>query len=419
MDRSLARAALTTLGLCGACLLADAAFAQQPTDIGTLPGFTIARPRNISNHRTIVGQAERAGVEPTQQAALWTRTDEGYAVEALPALAGLLRSDARAFARGGAPVGSSSLIGTYNLVRAVVWREDASGQRVPVDLEPPAGFSDAQAFDANHHGVIVGEAVNPGEVINGSIVRHAVVWTPKDEGGYEVEDLGIPEGFDVSSASGVNELGEIVGTARRFETDDLGALFQRAVVVVWHARSHHRGRGHADTVVILPSHPDLPRAQNPVISTAGLVVAQADRVPTGKPLVSRALLWVRWGHGFAGPYELPVPQGFTDAGANDVNEPGVIVGTAYVRQAPTPETVASQAVIWTWSRAKRRFVYSLLPRPAATVYATGARINQRGDVVGNAPIPPNGTSGGLLWKRTSCGRWSTPHWLRAPELEAP
>jgi uncharacterized membrane protein len=419
MDCPLARAVLTTLGLCGACLLSDAAFAQQPTDIGTLPGFTIARPRNISNHGTIVGQAERAPVEPTQQAALWTRTDQGYAVEALPALAGLLRSDARAFARDGAPVGSSSLIGTFSQVRAVVWQKDPSGQRVPVDLEPPAGFTDAQAFDANHNGLIVGEAFNPGEVINGSIVRHAVAWTPKGRGGYEVEDLGVPEGFDVSSASGVNDLGEIVGTARRFETDDLGVLFQRAVVVVWHARSHRHRRCRADTAVILPSHPDLPHAQSPTISTAGVIVAQAD-VPTAKPLVSRALVWVRWGHGFAGPYKLPVPKGFTDAGANDVNEPGLILGTAYVRQAATtPETVASQAVVWAWSWAKRRFVSRLLPSPPDTVYVTGARINQRGDAVGNAPIPPAGTSGGLLWKRASCGRWFGPRWLREPQLEAP
>lgn len=414
MTRPFARATLAALG---ACLLADAALAQQPIDIGTLPGFTIARPRNIDNHRDILGQAERSGVEPTQQAALWTRMGDGYAVEALPALTGLLRSDARAFARGGAPVGSSSLTGSFSLVRAVVWRDDPSGLRVAVDLEPPPGFTDAQAFDANHHGLIVGEAVNPGQRINDSILRHAVVWAPKKDGAYEVEDLGVPEGFDVSSASGVNELGEIVGTARRFEKDDSGVLFQRAVVVVWHARFLRYGHCHADTLV-LPSHPDLPRHQNPVISTAGLVVAQADRVTTGQPLVSRALLWRRWGREFAGPYELPVPAGFTDAAPNDVNELGVILGTAQVRQASAPVTV-SQAVVWTWSWVKKRFVPSLLPNPPGTSLVTAARINERGDAVGNAPLPTPGKTGGLLWKRKSCGRWYAPSWLREPRPEAP
>jgi hypothetical protein len=411
MHRKLAWATLATLA---GGLLAPVALAQSPIDIGTLPGFTASRPKDVNNRRDIVGQVARTG--PDEQAALWTRTDDGYSVEALPPLPKFVGGDARAFGRRDAPVGSSYLPGTDPLVRAVLWREDPSGERVPVDLEPPAGFTDAAAFDANHHGLIVGEATNPNELINGSRVRRAVAWVLKRAGEHEAVDLGVPEGYDVSTASGVNELGEIVGTAQRIESDGAGGSFLRATVVVWHAcflRGHH---SHADAIV-LPSDPDLPLNLNPTINDAGFVVAQADRRVPGQPTTSRPLLWKRWHRGFVGPYELSVPEGFTDAIASDVNELGAIVGTAYLRQATPPTLAASQAVVWTWGWARRRFVASLLANPPATAFVTGTRMNERGDVVGNAPLPAPGTSGGLLWKRKSHGHWSGPSRLLQPDLE--
>jgi len=412
MHRKLAWATLATLA---GGLVAPVAFAQSPTDVGTLPGFTVSRPKNIDNGRDIVGQVARPG--PDEQAALWTRTDDGYSVEALPPLAGLLRGDARAFGRRGTPVGYSYLLGGgISLFRAVVWREDPAGARVAVDLEPPPGFTDALALDANRHGLVVGEATNPRETVNGSTVRHAVAWIPKKTFDYEVLDLGVPEGYDVSSASGVNEHGEVVGTARRLESDGAGGLLLRATVVVWRPRVRRDGRCHADTVV-LPPRADLPRNQSPTINAVGLVVAHAERATAGQPLVSRPLLWKRWGRAFVGPYELPLPDGFTDAVPNDVNELGAVLGTAYVRPAMPGPAVASQAVVWTWSWTARRFVPSLLPNPPDTAFVTAARMNERGDAVGNAPLPATGTSGGLLWKRKSCGHWSAPSRLLAPDLE--
>ena len=295
MTTPFSRAMLAALMVCA---LPEAARAQAPADIGTLPGYTLSRPKNVNDRGDIVGQTARAG--PEEQAALWSRTSDGYAVEALPALDGLTRSDARAFARHGAPVGFSSLIGGgVSVSRAVVWRDDPSGLRVAVDLEPPPGFTDAAAFDANHAGLIVGEASNPAEVINGSVVRHAVAWVPNHDDSYDVLDLGVPDGFDVTSASGVNEMGEIVGTARRLEVDGS----QTAAVVVWRRPFKRHGRCHSETFV-LDSHPDLPRNLNPAISTAGLVVAQADRSTPGQATTSRPLYWVRAGRGFSGPYAL-------------------------------------------------------------------------------------------------------------------
>jgi hypothetical protein len=291
--------------------------------------------------------------------------------------------------------------------RAVVWREDPSGQRVPLDLEPPPGFTSALALDANRQGLIVGEASNPRETINGSTVRHAVAWVPKRGGEYEVLDLGVPEGYDASGASRVNLLGEVAGTARRLESDGAGGLLLRATVVVWRLRFRHDGGCEAEAIV-LPPLPDLPRNQNPAINAAGLVVAQADRTVAGQRPVTRALLWWRAGRSFAGPYELPIPDGFTDAVANDVNEPGTILGTATVRPSTAPPT-GSQAVEWRWSPARRRFDVLVLPNPAGTALVTASSLNERGDVVGSAPVPPAGASGGLVWKRKGhghCGsRW--------------
>ncbi len=392
MIRTLAGAALAVVG---ACVLADAALAQAPSDLGTLPGFTVSRPKAIDNHGDVVGQAARPG--PNEQAAVWVPTHGGYAVEALPPLAGLLWGDARGFGRHGAPVGYSYLVGAASVFRAVVWREDASGTRVAVDLEPPPGFTDALAMDANHHGLIVGQASNPRETVNGSTVRHAVAWFPRKGGDYEVVDLGVPEGYDASSASGVNALGEVVGTAQRLETDGPGGLLLRATVVLWRARPRHDGNCETETLV-LPPRTDLPRNQNPAINAAGLVVAQADRIAPGERPVSRPLLWWRLGRRFLGPYELPLPEGFTDAVPNDINELGTVLGTASVRPVSGPR-VASQAVEWTWSRARGRFVTRLLANPPGTALVTASGINERGDVVGSAPLPASGTSGGLLWRR--------------------
>jgi hypothetical protein len=407
MIRMLAGAALAAVGL---GVFADAAIAQRPSDVGTLPGFTVSRPKAIDNHGVIVGQAARAG--PNEQAARWVPTHHGYTVEELPPLGGLLWGDARGFARHGAPVGYSYLTGGASVFRAVIWREDVSGTRVAVDLEPPPGFTDALAVDANHQGLIVGQASNPRETVNGSTVRHAVAWVPCKEGDYEVVDLGVPDGYDASSASRVNALGEVVGTAQRLESDGAGGLLLRATVVLWRGRVRHDGTCEIETLV-LPPRTDLPRNQNPAINTSGVVVAQADRTTPGERPVTRPLLWMRRGRNVLGPYELPLPEGFTDAAPTDVDEPGTILGTASVRPAPGPPT-ASRAVEWTWSWARKRFLTRLLANPPDTALVTASRMNERGDVVGSAPLPASGTSGGLVWRRKGHGRCdSTPktRWL--------
>jgi hypothetical protein len=380
------------------CMLGSAALAEDPVDVGTLAGYATSRPRDISNHGDLVGQAVRFGLEPGEQAALWTRTPDGYAVEALPALPGMLRSDARGFSKHGAPVGYSFLTGGgVTLFRAAVWREDPSGERVPEDLEPPPGFTDALANGANRHGLIVGLASNPREFVNGLPRRSAAAWIRTPGDGYEVVDLGVPDGFDISAASAVNEPGEVVGTALGQETDDDGNLVQRIAVVVWRHVGRHGCR--SAEAIVLPLPADLPTAMNPAVNDAGLIVVQAER--SGPPTVSRPLFWKRSRHGYDGPHGLPVPEGFTDAYPTDVNEDGEVLGTAQVRPPTGPATL-SQAVVWK-ARHKDRHAIEVLPNPPDTPIVTSTSINERGDALGIARAPLPGSSGGLLWKRRGKG----------------
>ncbi len=377
-------------------------WADEPIDLGTLPDYSYGRPRVISEWGDIAGQAVRVGEEPTEQAVVWHKRRHGeWEIQLLPPLPDLVRSDARAFAHGRTPVGYSYvLLPDASLYRAVVWRRDSTGAIEPVELPPPPGFSDALAYAANSFGLIVGEALNPRETQNGTIVGHAVAWWPRRNGSYEPIDLGVPEGWDASAGADVNEAGMVVGTARRVESDGNGGTLRRANVVVW--PHPHPDRGCHDGMLVLPGRADLPNNMNPAISAFGVIVARADRAVAGQPTVSRALLW-RWGrHGYGDPLELPVPDSFTDAFARDVDAGGDVVGTAQVRSSGGPSASASRAVIWRrghgWS-----WTPILLPNPPDTSFTQAEKMNERGDVVGNSPAPADGASGALLWRHAGHG----------------
>jgi hypothetical protein len=398
MTRTLVRVALASTLVC----LSAAGYAEPPEDVGTLEGYAMGRPRNLDNHGDLVGLASRPGPEPTSQAVLWERTRDGYDLEALPPLANLPRSEAQGFGRRGTPVGYSFVsAGGVSLFRAVAWRKDVSGLRVAEDLEPPPGFTDALAFAGNHHGLVVGAASNPGETVNGLTRRQAVAWEPGKDG-YEVTELGVPEGYDVSDAAGVNQLGEIVGTAVRRESDGGGGFVQRTAVVVWRRGCHRHGRSEVEAFV-LPLPEDLPRGTSPAISTPGVVVVRAERSTPGEPLVSRPLFWIRRGHGFAGPYELPVPDGFTDAFPTDVNEVGAVLGTALLRQSTFPTLASSQVVVWTWWH-KGGYRATVLPNPEGAAIVTSTALNEKGDALGFASPAPPGGSGGYIWKKAAWGQ---------------
>ncbi len=380
--------------LSAVALVAGAAAAEEPIDLGSLPGYAFGRAKGIDERGDVVGQVARVGAEPVELAVLWHRQRPGqYVIEALPPLPGFDRSDARDFASGRVPIGFSYIpVPGAARFRAVYWRRDSSGLRVPVDLEPPAGFTDARAFAASLRGEVVGEALNPSEVTNGVALRHAVSWRLA-WGRLETCDLGVPEGFDTSTAFDVNEAGDIVGTANRTESDGAGGLRMRSEVVVWRRPHRHSSACEAE-LLVLGGRDDLPFKQNPSINARGDVVARADLITNGQPTISRPLAWARRGRSYRPPFELPVPGGFTDAYARDLNSHGVVVGTALVRDAAN-RTTSAQGVLWRFERG--RWEVTLLEQPAGVGFTSPEQISEKGDVVGTTPTPATGHSGALLW----------------------
>jgi len=77
------------------------------------------------------------------------------------------------------------------------------------ELPLPAGFLSSHAYDVNDSGLVVG-SVSPFSVA--SIQPHAAAWFPTPSG-YVAQVLGEPAGDLYSSATGVNNLGDIIGSA--------------------------------------------------------------------------------------------------------------------------------------------------------------------------------------------------------------
>jgi uncharacterized membrane protein len=377
--------------------------AQEPIDLGTIPDYTRALARGINARGDVVGQATRTGAEPRERGVLWHhRRRGGYRAEVLPALPGHDRADARDFAGGRVPIGFSYVFAGGTSYRAVAWLPTREGTHEPLDLEPPPGFTDARAFAASLRGQVVGEAVKlrpTPETVNGLILGHAVSWRVSPDG-VEACDLGVPEGFDVSAAYDVNERGDVVGTATRYENDGAGGLRRRAEVVVW-LRPHRRPGACNPQPFVLGGRDELPYKLNPSINDQGDVVAEADSLAPGEPQApgqpkrTVGLAWPRCGRQYRMPIELPVPDGFTDASARDINSRGEIAGTAILR-SPEGATTATQGAVWRYGRGGWRI--TLLGNPAGTSGASPEQISDGGEVVGASSAPAEGQSGALLWR---------------------
>jgi uncharacterized membrane protein len=389
-------------------VLGTTAASEEPLELPSLPGYSRAATRDLNNRGRVVGLAfaGETGV-PRQQAVLWTRRLwRPDTVEALPALPGLVDSEASAISRRGTPVGSSSL--DFTLFRAVVWKRGFAGEWEAIELEPPPGLTDAFATGVNSRGEIVGFAFNPGEVVGGDVVQRAVVWKRRRDGGYSVFELETPDGFQ-SRASGINERGEIVGTAFRTEFPGGDRLF-RSNVVVWH-RTGGRHRCGSRSPVVLAPLPGLPTNRDPAINLRGDVVARAD-VRIENATTSRPVYWRRnnwWKHhrwnkhdrGYRDPIQLPIPEGSTDASATDINAFGRVVGTASVRQGSMLQSSRPVA----WSRGRHGWTVEVLDDSPGLRFVSAIRISDLGHVAGNGFPDSTGATGALLWTPSSLCRW--------------
>jgi hypothetical protein len=369
---------------------------EEPLELPTLPGYLRATTRDVNNRGQVVGVATGAP-GTARQAILWSRRPwEPDSVQPLPVLPGMLHGHASAISRNGIPVGYSTLDAD---TRATLWRRGPGGDWEAVELEPPPGLIIAFATGVNSRGTVVGWAANPNELVGGDFVQRAVLWRRQPGGGYQAVELETPDGFQ-SRGAAINERGNVVGTALRTEVED-GISFVRSDIVVWRRTFAAHG-WHSRTPVVLNPLPDLPTNQAPAINLHGDVVAYG-QVRDG--LVTRPLLWkLQRCRGprasYADPIELPVPEGFTDAWATDINRFGRVVGTALVWDGLA--LLSSRGVVWTRDRHGHWRTEELEP-PEDGLLIFAPRLNDRGWVVGNDLLASGGGTGALLWKPSRRG----------------
>jgi len=394
---------------------AAAVSADELLELPTLPGYTRAATRDLNNRGQAVGQARGTVAQP-RLPVLWSkRWSSPHTVETLPVLDGMVDGDAGAIARSGIPVGFSSVLVSRSTTFfcAVLWKK-VRGEWEAVELEPPLGYTDAIAADVNSRGQAVGWAFNPNELVNGEVVLSAVVWQPSRDGAHTVVVLETPEGFR-STATGINELGDIVGRAYRSEVNDTGTgTFERSDVVVWrrvprhHGLRHKRHPGSTRTPVILPSVPGFPTNTDPAINLFGHVTATArglvDGTVSRRPVFWKRQLWKRRGPAYKDPVVLPIAEGLTDWVVTGINVSGRVVGSASLREGGGLRT--SSAVLW---RHRRRSGWTgqVLESPEGATFVSGTGLNDLGSVVGTDLIPTGGSSGAQLWKRDWKWHWKS------------
>lgn len=184
----------------------------QVSDLGTLgsPGLRSAA-WSINDAGIVVGHSE---VSPNvEHAARWNSAGE---IEDLGTLPGGLRSWAREINRDGLVAGESEYDTQSGRVHATVW--DANGPR---KLGGLSGHANSRAWGLNDAGVVVGES--------GAnwYTTFAVVWFAPDQAAIALNDLLGAKGctdkagraYDLSSAQGVNQAGEIIATGRHVGSD--------------------------------------------------------------------------------------------------------------------------------------------------------------------------------------------------------
>jgi probable HAF family extracellular repeat protein len=163
---------------------------SQVTDLPALPGGGDSQPVAVNNAGVIVGQADSATISPV--AVEW----QNGAIRQLGKLPGGLTSEALAVSTSGEIVGASLAPGGD--AHAVLF---ANGTVTDLNV-PGTGQGDAQADGVNDSGVIVGDGGN----------GHAFIY--QNGQATDLNSLiSSGSGFTLVAANGINNKGDIVGTA--------------------------------------------------------------------------------------------------------------------------------------------------------------------------------------------------------------
>jgi uncharacterized membrane protein len=238
-----------------------------PTDLGTPYSFWYSQALgyNILNEAgQIVGDGQAYTGE--QHAYLWADPGLAPPVELSPA-AGYF--GAHGINNAGFVVGASAPRG-----RPILWRKDVGGY-TQVELPMPAGATEGRAYDINDDGQIVG-VVNATRAV-------AVIWE-ESAGAYEPRVLALPPGGLYGWAFAINNSGDVVG---RVVFTEAGAPVGRAVL--W-----QKGPSGEPAPAILDALPGTTASAAYGVNDRGQIVGSASILDTATSTVlGHAVLWER------------------------------------------------------------------------------------------------------------------------------
>jgi uncharacterized membrane protein len=147
------------------------------------------QPESASDTGTIVGQADTSTTDPV--AVEWVNG----AITRFPSLPGTFTSEALSVNNSGAAVGAA-VLSSDNLAHAVLW---AHGTATDLHFGASLG-GDAQASAINANGVIVGDGGGHAFIDSNGTVT-------------DLNAFAAGSGVTLTTASGINDQGDIVGTA--------------------------------------------------------------------------------------------------------------------------------------------------------------------------------------------------------------
>ena len=326
-----------------ACGICQKAFAQMYsiTDLGTLPSFNSSEANGVNASGQVAGISSDT-VNVIDHAFVWS----GGTMQDLGTL-GFSSSSAIDINALGQAIGN--LYNSPDSPHTFIWTSDAGLTDIH---DPSTGFSSSVASAINGLSQIVGQLTN-----DGGDTGHAFLWSS----GTGITDLGVMPGLTSSSASDINDSGQVVGSS----WSDTSAT----KAFLWTSDG-----GFTD----LGKLPGFINADGGAINASAQVVGEAsnNRGPV------HGFLWTS----SAGMSDLGTLSGFSSLHPSAVNAGGVVVGEASNDPAP--------GVAFIWRNGVITDLNSLIPSGSGWVLLRANGINDAGQIVGLGTI--GGQSHGFL-----------------------
>lgn len=275
-----------------------------------------ANPTDINNNNRIVGYSYETGASNSSRAVQWFSVKGVMGVNTLGQLAGGTSSQAFGVNINADIAGWSEIAMAGGVIRkhGVLWRPG----NVKVDLTPANCYHNAEAYDVNDQGFVVGVSYTPIAVsaCNGIPSRQATLWKPAGSGSNTYAPIALVA-LNSSEARAINNLGDIAGTHRSTATGGNTNLSK------WKVNT-------SNWDIISPSDPyTVPED----INNNGLIV--------GERRVSGVSVAFAYGTNFA---TLPTPVTTQRAFAMGVNSCGNVAGEGHQLQSNVDHQVAA---LWT------------------------------------------------------------------------